>query len=185
MAGRCLMAFLAVTLSGCGIGAVLPDNNLHAIVAGEAYRSAQPSPDELVAYSKTYGIATVLNLRGAQTRRAWYRDEIRTAERLGIRHVDFAMSPVKELSQAEASRLVAIMAEARKPILIHCLAGSDRSGLAAALYLAAIAGSGDAAAESQLSLRYGHLPFVGTSAMRRTFEKMSPQLAYVAADRPR
>ena len=98
MAGRFLTALLAVTLSGCGIGAVLPDNNFHAIVAGEAYRSAQPSPDELMAYSKTYGIATVLNLRGAQTRRAWYRDEIRTAEQLGIRHVDFAMSPVKELA---------------------------------------------------------------------------------------
>ncbi|MFD2031462.1 tyrosine-protein phosphatase [Ancylobacter dichloromethanicus] len=49
------------------------------------------------------------------------------------------------------------MKDAKKPILIHCQAGADRSGLASALYLAAIKkNSAEAEAEAQLSIRYGH-----------------------------
>ncbi|MES0049658.1 MULTISPECIES: hypothetical protein [unclassified Mesorhizobium] len=42
-----------------------PRQQFHAIVAGEAYRSAQPTADEICAYRDKYHIAAIVNLRGA------------------------------------------------------------------------------------------------------------------------
>jgi len=70
------------------------------------------------------------------------------------------------------------MKGAQKPILIHCREGADRTGLASALYLAAIKKAGEAVAEGQLSIRYGHisLPFIPEYAMDRAFETLEPSL---------
>ena len=147
LAAACAAALLASALAGCGAGALRADNNFHTIVAGQVYRSAQPSATEIAAYREQHGIATIINLRGKQEGRSWYKEETRAANKLGIRHIDFAMSPQKEISAEEARTLIALMRDARKPLLIHCMAGSDRAGLASALYLAAIAGAGEEAAE--------------------------------------
>ena len=63
-----------------------------------------------------------------------------------------------------------------KPVLIHCQAGSDRSGLAAAFYLAALAKAGEEKSEAQLSIRFGHIaiPVLGTYEMDQSFEAMEP-----------
>lgn len=182
---RFSVTILAVTLAvallvGGGLAVQRQTNNFHAIVDGEAYRSAQPSPDQITSYKKTYGIATIINLRGKQEHAAWYDDEIRTADELGIQHVDFGMSARRELSPDEARALIEVMKTAPKPVLIHCKAGSDRSGLAAALYLAAVKGTAEETAEGQLSIRFGHIavPIVGTYAMDRTFEVMEPSLGF-------
>ena len=55
-----------------------------------------------------------------------------------------------------------LLREAPKPVLVHCEGGADRTGLAAALYLAA-AGH-PAQADGQLSVRYG---FVGIKGVTR------------------
>lgn len=90
------------------------------------------------------------------------------------------MSARRELSAAKAAKLIVLMKGAQKPILIHCKAGADRSGLASALYMAAIARVGEATAEGQLSIRFGHfsLPFIPEFAMDRTFEALEPSLGY-------
>ena len=60
------------------------------------------------------------------------------------------------------------------------MAGSDRAGLASALYLAAIAGAGEEAAGSQLSIRYGHvgLPVVGAYAMDSSSKSLKPMVGF-------
>ena len=73
----------------------------------------------------------------------------------------------------QVNQLVAIMRDAPKPILIHCKAGADRTGLATALYLSRVALLSEKEAESQLSIRYGHvgIPYLSaTYAMDRTWE---------------
>jgi protein tyrosine/serine phosphatase len=179
-AAVCRIALLAAALAGCGTAALRPDNNFHVIVEDEAFRSAQPSSREIVAYREKYRIATIVNLRGKQEGKAWYDAEIRTAKQLGIRHVDFGMSPSKELTPDRARELIAVMRSAAKPVLIHCMAGSDRTGLAAALYLAAIAKAGEELAAGQLSMRFGHItqPIGGAYAMDRSFEAMAPSLGF-------
>ena len=156
------------------------NGNFHAVVPGALYRSAQPSEADIGRYRAAYGIRTIVNLRGAHPGAPWYDAELAAAARHGIDHVDFRMSARRDLSQADAARLVALLARAEKPILIHCQAGADRSGLAAALYLAAVAGGSEGAAEWQISLRYGHvsLPVIPEYAMDRTWERLEPWLGF-------
>ncbi|KAA0682693.1 hypothetical protein DTW90_36745 [Neorhizobium sp. P12A] len=59
------------------------------------------------------------------------------------------MSASKMLSPERAGRIIALMAVAPKPILIHCQSGSDRTGLIAALYMKEVAGQDAQAAEKQ------------------------------------
>ncbi|UVK47883.1 dual specificity protein phosphatase family protein [Mesorhizobium sp. AR07] len=156
------------------------NNNFHTLVEGEAYRSAQPMPEEIRSYFGQHKIATIMNLRGPSPGSPWYDDELRTAKELGITHIDFAMSARRELTPQQVLQLVSIMKSAAKPLLIHCQAGADRTGLASALYMAEIAGQGEAASESQLSLRYGHyaIPLVGTWEMNLTWEKAEPFIGF-------
>lgn len=171
-----LVAFAAV--AGGFYAHMLWTTNFHPVIAGELYRSSQPSAATIAEFQKQYGIKTIINLRGNNSGRHWYDKEVAEAKQLDINHIDFRMSSNKELTQAQAARLVEIMRDAPKPILIHCQAGADRTGLASALYLAAIAKTSEATAGNQISIVYGHvsLPFMGAYAMDRTFEKLQPWL---------
>jgi len=175
--GVILIAGLSV---GGYLGALQLTGNFHPVVAGQLYRSAQPAAEDIAHYAKTYGIKTIINLRGENSGSLWYDAEIARAKKIGITHVDFGMSARRELTQAEAAELIAILERAAKPILIHCKAGADRSGLASALYVAAVAKLGETAAEQQISIRYGHisLPLSDTYAMDRTFEALEPWLGF-------
>jgi protein tyrosine/serine phosphatase len=72
------------------------------------------------------------------------------------------------------------MKDAPKPLLIHCLSGADRTGLASALYLAAVSKTNEKVAEGQMSIFYGHiaLSISRAFAMDRTFEKLEPLLGF-------
>jgi protein tyrosine/serine phosphatase len=176
----CVLLIGAAVIVGCVLASTHLNDNFHAIVVGEAYRAAQTTPDEIRTYRDQYHIATIINLRGKSTGSAWYNAEIEAAKNLGIQHIDFAMSAREELTPDRSLALIDLMKSVPKPVLIHCRAGSDRSGLAAALYLAAIAQAGEETSEGQLSLWFGHvaIPFVGTYAMDRTFELMEPLLGF-------
>ncbi|MGY5805935.1 dual specificity protein phosphatase family protein [Rhizobium sp. LEGMi12c] len=174
-------AFLVV--AGGFYAHMLWTTNFHPVIAGELYRSSQPSATNIAEFQKQYGIKTIINLRGDNSGHHWYDKEVAEAKELNINHIDFHMSSGRELTQAQAAQLVEIMRDAPKPILIHCQAGADRTGLASALYLAAIAKTNEATAEGQMSIIYGHLPFSFTRAyaMNRTFEKLEPWLGFSAS----
>jgi protein tyrosine/serine phosphatase len=173
----CLAVLLAAGAYG---GTLVYSGNFSTVVEGELYRSAQPNAHSIDRDVSRYGIRTIINLRGANPGSRWYDREVAEANQLGIRHIDFRMSAKRELPQAQAAELIHLMASAAKPILIHCQSGSDRTGLASALYLASIAKRGEEASEAQLSLRFGHLslPFIPEYAMDRTFEDLEPYLGF-------
>lgn len=176
-------AVLAVALLG-GLGHagyLQATGNLHPVVAGELYRAGQPTAGSLTRFAATLGIRSVINLRGAAPGADWYDTEVETARELGLFHADFAVSDKRILDQHDAERLIALMRDAPKPLLIHCRAGSDRTGLAASLYLAAVAGAGEEAAEAQLSFRYGHvsIPVLSNAwPMDQSFELLEPWLGF-------
>lgn len=174
------IALAVAVATGGYLGALQITGNFHPVVAHQLYRSAQPGAVDIVRYQKDYGIKTIVNLRGENTGSPWYDAEIAEAGKLGIAHVDFRMSARHELTQVEAAKLVAILDRAAKPVLVHCKAGADRSGLASALYVAAVAKLGETAAEKQISIRYGHisLPLSAAYAMDRTFETLELWLGY-------
>lgn len=148
--------------------------NFAPVVEGAVYRSNQPTPERLADYQASYGIKTVLNLRGAAPDEDWYAEEKRATEALGMTLVDVPLSSTRELSDQELRQLAEVLRTADKPILIHCRSGSNRTGLASAIYLAAIEEVGTDKAGQQLSLRYGHVavPFrPETSAMDRSWQR--------------
>lgn len=177
---RLFLAVLPVLLIGLYLGVLQLYGNFHETIPGELYRSAQLHPGDLTRYERLYGIKTVLNLRGANVGSTWYDQEREEAELLGLNYVNFRMKASRQLGPGEALALIAAMREAPKPILIHCRSGADRTGLASALYVAAIARGSEWAAERQLWMTYGHiaLPFLSTFAMNRTFEALEPYLGY-------
>ena len=130
--------------------------NFHTVVEGELYRSAQMKGTQLSEYTAKVGLKSVLNLRGAAPDEDWYKAEIADSARLGLAHADFALSASREVTNAEAAELIALMQTLPKPLLIHCKQGSDRTGLLAALYLASIKGVDADTADDELSIAYGH-----------------------------
>jgi protein tyrosine/serine phosphatase len=176
------LALGLTTVSGVVADAVL-SNNLHVVVPSEVYRSAQPEPGFLTRLSQEVGLRTVINLRGANPGAGWYQSEMAEAARLGVRVIDFKMKASRDLTPNQAAQLMELMRDAPKPLLIHCQSGVDRTGLAAALFLAGVENGGESAAEWQLSLRFGHvsLPFLSGYAMDRSFERLEPSFGYVGS----
>lgn len=172
----CAMFLIATTtIATIIVAAYIWSGNVHTVIAGELYRSGQLTPQKLKSLQRVYGLRTIVNLRGENGQSGWYQDEIALTRATGLDHIDFKISAKRELSEVEITRLVELLRRALKPILIHCESGADRSGLASALYLLAVAGLDEDAAERQLSPLFGHIgiPFVSPFfAMDRTWERI-------------
>lgn len=170
MLATCLGVSLAAT-----DGLMILTGNFHTVVAGELYRSAQPSSAQLESYVRQYGVRTVVNLRGAHPGEAWYEAERDMAGRLGVTLIDFPMSAKARLEPERARALLARLKAAAKPVLIHCKSGADRSGLVSLIYASQIAGIDEETAEWQLSPLYGHIgiPYLSpTFAMDLSWETL-------------
>lgn len=149
--------------------------NFHAITPGEAYRSAQLDRDELKGCIRRYNLKSVINLRGQSAGCGWYQDELGICEQYGVRHFDSSIPADRSPSPDQLKTLRHIFANAPRPILLHCKAGADRAGLAAALWKVVVNGEPKALARKQLSLRFGHFPFGPTSALDDFLKKWQPE----------
>lgn len=158
-------------------GAIIYDGNFHAVEEHVLYRSAQPDKAELLSFARQYGLKSVLNLRGAHAGTRWYDEEMTAAHDLGLTHYDYALSAKRFVTSGQIAELLDIIRAAPKPLLIHCQSGADRAGLVAALFRYALGGASAAQADRQLSLVYGHFPYLTSrsGAMDASF------WAYVAA----
>jgi protein tyrosine phosphatase (PTP) superfamily phosphohydrolase (DUF442 family) len=142
----------------CGI--IIYEGNFHAVQPGVLYRSAQLSRGELDRFARRYRIKSVLNLRGAHPGDGWYDGEMAAVHDLGIAHYDYPISAKRVVTRRQIAAILDIVRRAPKPLLVHCRSGADRSGLVAALYDYAVRGDSAAEADRQLSLAYGHFPYL-------------------------
>ena len=128
--------------------------NFAEVVPGRLYRSNHPTPGQLAAAKRRYGITTLINLRG---RRLCGSDALsrEAAERLHLRHVDMAFESRGAPHRDRILRFHDIYGSLEGPALMHCKSGADRAGLASGL---AIMFEGGTAAQAlrQLSWRFGH-----------------------------
>src|SRR5262245_58762780 len=73
---------LAGGAAALGLGAailrVTVFTNVHTVVAGRVYRTAQLTPERLKEFIAEKGIRTVVNLRGVCSEMPWYLGECRT-----------------------------------------------------------------------------------------------------------
>jgi len=180
-AKRAALSFFSIFLmAGIYLGVEQKNGNFHTVIDNELYRSGQLTPAQLSHYQQKYKIKTVINLRGPNMDKDWYVQELAESRRLGVTHIDFKMSTKRLLTPEQAKQLVEVYKTAQKPILIHCFSGSDRTGLASALYVAAIANEGEEEAEDQLTPLYGHLsiPIISAMAIDESWESLEPMLGF-------
>lgn len=133
-------------------------------VAEGVYRSNQPSPARLERY-RDKGIRSVVNLRGfGQNSPLLFERE--ACERLGLEMISIDGFSARRLPGVAAIRnLERVFHTAPRPFVMHCKSGSDRAGLASALYLLLVEGRSAAEAARQLSWRYIHLTRADTGVL--------------------
>jgi uncharacterized protein (TIGR01244 family) len=169
-AGLLVLALLVAPVGGYS-GILAYTGNLHAVSEGMLYRSAQLSKQQFEDAIREHKLKSILNLRGAHPGESWYDDERAAAQQAGITHFDYQMSSRRKLTPDQIEPILEIVRNAPKPLLIHCRSGADRSGLVAALFRLAIEKASPEEADRQLSLRYGHFPYLTskTGAMDESF----------------
>jgi protein tyrosine/serine phosphatase len=174
---RLVLAAGLLVLGHAGIGQLT--GNFHEVIPGELYRSAQPSGEDVAVYAGTYGIKTILNLRD-ENRTEWYRAEADAASKAGITLIDFPISSSKQLSITDSQRLAKLMADAPKPLLIHCEHGANRTGLASAIYVGAVSKLSETFAEFQLSPYFGHfaIPGIGRYEIYKSWDAFEETIGF-------
>ena len=95
-------------------------------------RTNQPSPRQL-AYWKTQGIRTVINLRGARDE-AYYALEKAACARLGLTLIDAPLDSRDPPQKDRVHRARELFRTIEYPVLIHCKSGADRAGMMAVFY---------------------------------------------------
>jgi undecaprenyl-diphosphatase len=133
--------------------------NFHVITENAAYRSRQLDKNLLKHYVNKYGIKSVINLRGAEPGKDWYDDEIEVCDTYGVNHYDLDMAMDKEPADEQIQTLLTFFKTAPRPVFIHCLGGSDRTGLAATLWKIVIDKEDKKKAAKHMLFYYGHMPF--------------------------
>ncbi|MGD0585921.1 MAG: dual specificity protein phosphatase family protein [Oryzomonas sp.] len=184
---KMILFSIIIPLIGAAIYAlfVTEQDNFHQITKGEAYRSAQMDRDKLMYCLRNYHIRSILNLRGKDLLENWYIDELKISEECNVIHYDVSLSAYAEPTKEETQILMNIIKAAPRPILIHCQAGADRTGLVAAMWKVIVDKESKGEASKQLSILYGHLPLGPAFAMDQFFNNWRPELepVYCAVSR--
>jgi protein tyrosine phosphatase (PTP) superfamily phosphohydrolase (DUF442 family) len=163
---------LAATALSVGVAALAPilGSNLHTVVPGAVYRSAQLDPEKLATVAAELGLASILAVRAARPHKDWYVDEVRVARQLELPLTNIGFDPDRMPSRQQLRELVDQLDAAPRPLLLHCRAGVERSGLASAVVLL-LEGASLASARDQFSLRFGFHPWLARSDLPRVINR--------------
>ncbi len=159
-------------------GAIQLTGNIDTVERGKLYRSATLSGSDLRAVIRAAHIRTVINLRGSNPNQSWYQDEVAVTNEEHVRRIDLPLSAIHEPNAELLNQLIDALKTSETPILVHCSSGSDRTGLASALYELIVQKKPAYEARQQLSFYWGHFPWLWSPsiAMDRTFDRVAAQL---------
>ncbi len=146
------------------------DGNFHKI-DNDAYRSGFLNEYNLAYYIKKFKIKTVLNLRGYSNDN-WYAVERNITNKLDAKLINYDMWSSKVYNYKDTSAILQLLKNSKKPILIHCMGGADRTSLVSAIYLYGLKNKTEYEARKQFAWYYGHLPMIRPSvkAMDKSFD---------------
>jgi uncharacterized protein (TIGR01244 family) len=134
------------------------------------YRSPQPGEHQLDRQIRAEGIRTVVCLRGGDAARL----TARAAEGAGATFVHLPMSAKRAPSPEALLALWHVFGTAERPLMLHCRAGVDRTGLASAIAVLHDTGDLDLARAELALIPNGHLAAFGTEAMDEVLERYAP-----------
>jgi len=147
-----VLAALFAAVGLWSLRALLFNENFHTVIPNEVYRSAQPSPEALERWMRERGLRSVINLRG-ESNDPWFKAERAVTEAHGVDLHAIRLTGYIP-SVAVFRQLVYLLDTARRPLLLHCAAGVDRSGFVSAVAVL-LAGGTIAEAREQVGLIYG------------------------------
>jgi protein tyrosine phosphatase (PTP) superfamily phosphohydrolase (DUF442 family) len=127
-----LAAIAGAALVSWDLGQRLP-RRFAPVVEGGLYRSGAVSPGQLQRLARDYGIRSVVSLLDPNAPESIA--ERRAAERLGIAWHNVPLPGDGASTPIERARIKALLFDVKAmPILVHCAAGTNRTGLAIGLY---------------------------------------------------
>jgi protein tyrosine/serine phosphatase len=142
-------------------------DNFGVVVPGKLYRVNHPTPGRLARLKQRLGLVTLINLRG---HRKCGSDALsrEAAGQLGLIHIDMAFESRGAPHRDRILRFAEIYRSLQAPALMHCKSGADRAGLASGLAILFEGGTA-AAAQAQLSMRFGHFSKSNTGILDAFF----------------
>jgi protein tyrosine/serine phosphatase len=130
--------------------------NFGTVDAGKVYRAGRLTPAAFEQLRERYGIRTIIDLGGNEPGSDAERREERTAEAMGARRVVLRLGGDGTGNPNNYVAALRIMNDpAQQPVLVHCSAGSERTGCAVAFYRQIVQGRDQAAALAETTL-YRH-----------------------------
>ncbi len=122
------LAVLAVTLWGQRL-----PKRFGIVAEGRLYRCGYVGADHLATLKQRYGIRTVLSLLAADAPET--TAERRAARELGLRWINVPLRGDGSSTAAQRDEIRrVILDEQLAPLLVHCAAGVNRTGLAVGMY---------------------------------------------------
>ncbi|MDH7600227.1 MAG: tyrosine-protein phosphatase [Sedimentisphaerales bacterium] len=112
--------------------------DIRRVIPGQVYRSGQPSAKQLRQWIKDYQLRTIVDLRGPKAPFAAQEQAIASA--MGVKVEFIRLSAFELAPRNELLKLIQVIRQAERPVLLHCYSGIDRAGLASALAAWLLAG---------------------------------------------
>ncbi len=150
---------LIVLVYGLFFADVWIKGNFHTVTTNRAYRCRQLDGQMFKFYINKYGIKSIVNLRGEEKGADWYDDEMEVSSLYNVVHYDLDLPMDKLPKDEDMQTLLDIFKTAPQPVLIHCLGGSDRTGLASTLWKVLMDKEDKKKAAKHMLFFYGHMPF--------------------------
>lgn len=159
-----------------GLAALLATGcaNFHEVEPGKLYRTSQLSAAGMREVLDEYHIRTVIRLRGGKPGDSGFDATFVPTQEAGATFVHVPMT-ARALPNPDTLRaLWQAVVTAERPVLVHCKAGADRSGLASALFILHETGDLRLAKEQLHVLPYLHAGWGRTDAMDQVLEMYEP-----------
>lgn len=166
---RAVLILVCAALTSCG--------NFHVVDPGHYYRCGQLSADGFRDVIEDYGVRTVIRLRGGTPGTDGFEATHTPAKEAGAAFVHIPMTARAMPPKAVLVNLWEAFETAERPILVHCKAGADRTGLASAIYVLHQTGDLRAAREQLHVFPYLHAGWGSTEAMDRVLDMYAPYAA--------
>lgn len=147
--------------------------NLHEIAPG-VYRSSQPTMGQFKKLQEKLGIKTVVNLKNDNRNSAYFLFEEERCKQLGLKLVNVSIRSREMPRTDQLLEYKRVMEEEiEKPVLIHCKAGADRTGIFCTLYQYFIEGRNIKDTDQLGFFPYGHVKYSNAGRSDYYFEQFA------------